>query len=70
MKNTEKILKREGINFHKEDYEAFGAYLNYDVNGNISVDKINHQLFLESEKQAQDRMDRRVRNLVPKHPKG
>jgi hypothetical protein len=31
------MLQKEGINFHKEDYEAFAAYLNYDVQGNISL---------------------------------
>lgn len=59
-------MKKEGINFHKEDYEAFGAYLNYDVHGNISLNKINHEVFLETEKEARDRIERRVRNEAPK----
>lgn len=45
IKNTEKLMKKEGINFHKDDYQAFGAYLNYDVNGSTSLHKLNHEVF-------------------------
>jgi DNA polymerase III delta prime subunit len=62
---TEKILKREGVNFHKDDYEAFAAYLNYDANGNIAVDRLNYFVFDESEEEARERFERRARREVP-----
>jgi Ca2+-binding EF-hand superfamily protein len=63
--STEKLLKREGINFHKEDYEAFAAYLNYDTNGNITLDRVNYFVFEEPEQQARDRFERRARHEAP-----
>ena len=44
-KQTQSLLQREGVNFQKEDYDAFVACMDFDVNGMISKENVRNTVF-------------------------
>ena len=52
---TENMMRKEGVNFTKEEYDAFLSYLDFDSCGYLSKKSFRKAMFEESEKEARER---------------
>ena len=59
------LLQKEGINFSKQDYDCFIGYIDYNSQGVIAKSDLKKFIVDETSKEAEDRMERRVRAPPP-----
>lgn len=65
--NIELLLQQQGINFDKQTYDCLSSYLDYNCRGEICQTQLRKFLVEETDKEAMERFERRVRAEPGEH---